>query len=143
LGVTTDQLLIGFFVSLTLVVVFLVGAIVLAKLHKVKGHLAGIGAMLVALVATLVFAETLGRRYTFDPLSYRVHMPIAFLAAGALFAPLITGYRHWKGKGSLGAHKKAFGVWFTLVVLALGTGGWMLSAATRKADAAEADTRGE
>lgn len=134
---TTDQLLIGFFVSLTLVVVFLVGAIVLAKLHKVKGHLAGIGAMLVALVATLVFAETLGRRYTFDSLSYRVHMPIAFLAAGTLLAPLITGYRHWKGKGSLGAHKKAFGVWFTLVVLALGTGGWMLSSATRKTDTAE------
>jgi hypothetical protein len=125
--VTTTGLTIGMFSSLGAVVVFLVLAIWRAKKHDVKGHLIWIGTMLVALLVTVVFAEFLGHRYTFSSLSMKVHLPIAILTTLTVLAPLITGYRHWKGNASLGGHKKAVGVWLVLVAMALVTGLWMLS----------------
>ncbi|MGE0706762.1 MAG: hypothetical protein AB7N76_06115 [Planctomycetota bacterium] len=130
---STDALLAAFFTSLGAVVVCLGVAIALAKKHRVNGHIGAIGAMLVAVVAALVFAELLGQRYTFEPLSMRVHLPIAVLATLTVLAPLITGFRYWKQKGAFESHKKAVGVWLTLIVLAIGTGVWMLSTGTRLA----------
>ena len=133
---TIAQLQLGFFASLGTSVALLVAVFVTAKLHKVKAHIACVAVMVVALLVTLGFAETLGQRYVFDSLSYWVHLPLAVTATGTLLAPLITGFRHWRGQGSVKAHKIAVGVWVTLVLLALGTGIWMLSAATPKEEAA-------
>lgn len=127
---TLDQLHLGFFAALGTSVLLLVATFVTAKLHKVKAHIAVVTAMVAALLTTLYFAESMGPHYVFEATSRSVHLPLAFLATGALLAPLATGFLHWRGKVGVKAHKIAVGVWSVLLLLALGTGAWMLSVAT-------------
>jgi hypothetical protein len=128
--VSLEQLHVGFFTALGMSVVLLVATFVTAKLHKVKAHIATVGVLLVALVTTIYFAGAMGPHYVFEPTSRGIHLPLAFLATAALIAPLATGFLHWRGRVGVKAHKIAVGVWGVALVLALGTGGWMLSAAT-------------
>ncbi|MBL4844006.1 MAG: hypothetical protein JKY65_00650 [Planctomycetes bacterium] len=127
---TLLQIQIGFFAALTTSVALLVGAAVTAKLHKVKAHMTVVAVMVVALLVTIYFAESMGPHYVFEPFSRQVHLPLAFLATGSLAAPLITGFLHWRGRASVKTHKLAVGGWVVTVLLALGTGIWMLAAAT-------------
>jgi hypothetical protein len=127
-----QALFTGFFVALGVTVVFLGLALWLAHVHRPRGHIAAIAAFLLAFLCTLGFAESLGDGYTFDPLSYWVHIPIAAVTTLFAVAPLATGWSHWTGKGSLERHRTLARVFLLLVVLALGTGVWMLAAATRR-----------
>ena len=129
-----ETLFIGFFVSLGVTVAFLGVALWLAHVHRPRGHIAAIGGFLTAFLATLYFAETLGRSYTFDPLSYWVHLPLAVATTLFAVAPLWSGFQHWQGKGSLERHRTLARVFLVLVVLSLGTGVWMLASATRTID---------
>lgn len=135
---THENLFTGFFVSLGLTVLALGVALWLAHVHNARGHIAGIAAFLVCFLATLFFAESLGRSYTFDPLSYWIHLPLAVTTTLFSVAPLYTGFRHWQGRGDLGRHRNLARVFLALVVLSLGTGVWMLASATRNAAPAEA-----
>lgn len=137
---TTAQLQIGFFSSLVVSVLLLGGVLLTAKLHRVKAHITTVCVMVVTLVITIVCAELLGQRYTYEDLSYWIHLPLAISATLTLAAPLLTGFRHWKGPSAqtLKAHKVSVGVWVSLVLLALGTGIWMFVGATPKAAPADA-----
>jgi len=128
LGVTSSAAHLGFLVTLGLSVVLLVAALVTAKLHKVKAHIGVVAAMVVALLATIYFAEAVGRHYYIDANMQRIHLPLAFLAAGTLLAPLTTGFLHWRGRVGVKAHKISVGIWGVLLLLALGTGALMLMA---------------
>ena len=135
---TLLQIQLGFFLMLGLSVGLLGGAVVTAKLHKVQAHMAVVAAMVLALLATIYFVESMGPHYVFEPFSRQVHLPLAFLATGALSAPLITGFLHWRGRAGVKAHKIAVGAWVLTVLLALGTGIWMLAEATPLASLKEA-----
>ena len=135
---TLSQLHLAFSVSLGLSVALLVAAFVTAKLHKVQAHIGVVVALVVALVTTIYFAESMGPHYVFDATSRGIHLPLAFLATGTLIGPLATGFLHWRGRVGVKAHKIAVGIWGVLLLLALGTGGWMLSAATPVKDLEQA-----
>jgi hypothetical protein len=130
---TTEQLQTGLGASLTATVVIIGIALVLAHQHRAKAHIAFIGLFLLAFLVTLYFAETLGRRYTFDHISYPIHMSIAIFTAGFTLAPLITGTLHYKGKAERKTHMWVSRAWGVCLVLALVTGGWMISNGTLKA----------
>lgn len=131
---TTAALHTGLYASLAVTVVVLAGAIFLAHKRKTNAHIAGIGLFLVSFVITLYFAETLGRRYDFEAWSYRTHMVFAITGALGAVAPLLSGFLHWRDpkKVSRGLHKKISLTWFAVIVGALATGGWMLSAGSVK-----------
>jgi len=131
--ISTTGMHVGLFVSLGISVVLLVGAIVLAHKHKTNAHIATIAAFLVAFLTTLGFAERLGMRYDLESVSMTIHLSIAITATLGALAPIATGLLHWRGnKVSRGTHKKIALTWFGVVVLALGTGVWMLSAGSVK-----------
>ncbi len=130
---TTADLLTGLYGSLAVTVVCLATAILLAHKHKTNAHIAGIGGFLVAFLITIYFAETVGARCDFEVWPKRIHMVFAFTSSFGTVVPLITGFLHWRGnKVKRETHKTISLVWFALVVLALGTGAWMLSASTLK-----------
>lgn len=129
---TTSQLQVGLGASLTVTVVLIGIALLLAHQHRAKAHIAFIGLFLVSFLVTLGFAETLGRRYDFDHISYPIHMTIAIFTAGFTLAPLISGARHYKGKAERKTHMSIARVWGVSLVLALITGGWMISNGTLK-----------
>jgi hypothetical protein len=122
-----DALFAAFWSSLALTVVILVAAIVLAKMHRVTSHIGAVAAFVASLLVTLVFAERLGQRFDFDATPRTIHLSFAFTTAGALLAPLVTGFRRWRGTGSLAAHKLCVGVFLVLVGCAVSTGVWMFS----------------
>ena len=100
---------------------------------RVKSHIAMIGLFLVGFVITLYFAETLGRVYfNFEEQRKKIHLPLAYVATGATLLPLATGWRKWRGSGSLFAHRAAIFGFLAPFVLASATGVWMLLSKTPK-----------
>ncbi len=136
MGFTTEQLQLGLGASLTATVVLIGIALLLARQHRAKAHIAFIGLFLGAFLVTLFFAETLGRRYDFDHISYPIHMTIAIFTAGFTLAPLITGSLHYKGKVERKTHMWISRIWGVCLVLSLATGFWMISNGTLKATGA-------
>ncbi len=134
---TAAQLTIAFFAALGATVVALAAAIAYARRHRVRAHVTSVGVMLVCLLATLLAAETLGRRFEFDEGAHAVHMPIAYATAGLLVLPLLSGALHWRGRVSRKVHVAAVAVWLAALVAALGSGLWMFSGATEREPAAE------
>ena len=133
-GMTTEQLFVGFVSALGVSVAVLVAAMVCAHKKMVRAHVGLVGGFLVTFLVTLGFAEVLGRRYTFAEPIYTIHMGLAIFTTLALGVPLVTGVRHWYGKGGRGVHTRSVGVWLVCLVLALVTGVWMLYTATPIAD---------
>ncbi len=131
-----EQLEVGLYVSMSVTVVTLVGAIGLAIAHRPQAHIAGIATFLVSFLITLYFAETFGRHYTFDSTAQTIHFVFAFSSTPGTVVPLVTGYRHWKGVGTLKVHRMVARIWFTAVLASLGTGVWMLT--TKVPDSLEA-----
>jgi hypothetical protein len=86
---------------------------------------------LVVFVITVGFAEALGRRYTFNHISYPIHLSLAIFSTLFVLAPLTSGFLHWRDQRvSREAHKRIAWVWIVFVVLSLLTGAWMLSNGT-------------
>lgn len=100
--------------------------------HKshIKAHMVGIALFLVGFLVTLSFAERTGTFYRFDPQRQSIHMPFAYGATGLALAPLVTGFRRWRGSGSLFAHRAAVVVWMIFFLGASGTGVFMLLSKT-------------
>lgn len=129
----SDAALFGcFFGALGVTVVALVVALVLAHKHDARGHIKAVVGFLVALLVTLVFAETLGRRYDFAETPKKIHLALAFTTAGFLLVPLVTGIQHWRGRMSRQAHSRVAMAFLALTVSSLVTGVWMLSTGTPK-----------
>jgi hypothetical protein len=127
---TNAQLVGGLFGSLGATVVALGAALLFAHKHDVKKHIIGVCVFVALLLVTIVFAELVGKRYTFASTPKTIHLALAFSATVALLAPLFTGVQHWRGQLSRGAHVVAARVFLVLTVAAIGTGLWMLSTAT-------------
>lgn len=133
-----DAVLYGFFTALGVTVVALGVALWLAHVHKPRGHIAAIVGFLLAFLATVGFAELLGRHYDFATIPYWVHMPLAFATTGFSLVPIWSGWQHWTGSKhhTRERHQLLARVFLAGVVLALGTGVWMLATGTRKDQAA-------
>jgi hypothetical protein len=93
---------------------------------RVKTHLLLIGLFLVGFAVTIYFADATGRHFTFDAQRLAVHMPCAYTATLATLLPVITGFRKWRGSGSLFAHRAAIGLFMVPFVAASVTGILML-----------------
>lgn len=137
-----DAVFGGFYGSLAATLVALAAALVLAHKHQPKGHIAAVAVFVLGLLATLFFAETLGARFDFPATSRNVHLPLAFAATAALFAPMITGVLFYTGRLRRDVHVWAARVFLVLAVAAIGTGFWMLSGRTPKAPAPAAGAPG-
>ena len=98
----------------------------------IKAHIATIVVFLAGFLVTLYFAEKTGTFFKFDAQRQSIHMPFAYSATGLALAPLVTGFRRWRGSGSLFAHRAAVVVWMLFFVGASGTGFYMLLARTPK-----------
>jgi hypothetical protein len=122
-----DALFSAFLASLGVTVVILVTAIVLARQHKVRAHIGAVAGFVVSLLVTLAFAEWLGQRFDFESTPRAIHLTFAFSTSAALVAPLVTGFRRWRGTGSLEVHRRCVMVFVALVACAVGTGVWMFS----------------
>lgn len=116
-----------FFGSYALTGVALASALILGRKRAIRGHITSVIAFVVGFLVVLVWAEMLGHRLAFDPTIEHIHLPFAFAGAASLLGPLVTGFRRWKGKGSLRAHHLAVGTFLVLFVIATGTGIAMLS----------------
>jgi hypothetical protein len=121
------QLELGLYISMSITVVVLLGALGLAVTHRPRAHIAGIATFLVSFLITLYFAETYGRHYTFDSTAQTIHFVFAFSSTPGTVVPLVTGYRHWTGSGTLKVHRLVARIWFAAVLASLGTGVWMLT----------------
>jgi hypothetical protein len=95
--------------------------------RRIPAHLTSVGAFAVGFAVVLFFAESLGRKLEFEATIERVHLAIAFTATGLLLAPLVTGWRRYRGSGSLRAHRIAVGSFLVLFVAATATGVAMLT----------------
>ena len=132
-----DALFGGFYGSLAATLLALGAALLLAHKHHAKGHIVAVVAFVLLLLVTLYFAESLGARFTFPETSRRIHLPLAFLTAGFLLAPLVTGVLFYKGRTSRAVHVWVARVFLALAVASIGTGFWMLSGRTPKARPAD------
>jgi len=138
---STSALQVGLFASLGATVVVLAIAMWLAKQHRIKAHIGGVVGFLVLFGVTLVFAETLGRRYDFAEPAYTIHLTLAFTATALAVVTVGTGIYHYRrmAKESLRAHKVSIGLFLVGIVAALGTGVWMLAEGTLKESQAAAE----
>lgn len=136
-----DGVTLGFFAALAVTCVLLVVAMALGHRHRLRGHVIAVGAFVAALLVTLYLAETLGRRFDFGELPMKVHMPFAYLTAGALLLPLGSGVLHWARRCSLRLHRAAVVLFLVLVTGALSTGVWMWT--TRRPKAPEVGAAGQ
>ncbi len=133
----SDAALFGcFYAGLGVTVLTLVVALVLAHRHDARGHVKAVVAFLVALLVTLYFAESVGRRYDFADTPKKIHLTLAFTTAGFLVVPLVTGIQHWRGRMSRQLHSRLAMVFLVLTVSSVATGVWMLSTRTPKAQPA-------
>lgn len=129
----SDAALFGsFFGALGVTVVALVVALVLAHKHDARGHIKAVVAFLLALLVTLYFAESLGRRYDFADTPKKIHLTLAFTTAGFLLVPLVTGFQHWRGRMSRQVHSRVAMAFLVLTVSSVATGVWMLTTRTPK-----------
>ena len=126
---TNAQLVGGLFGSLGATVVALGAALLFAHKHDVRKHIIAICVFVALLLVTIVFAELVGQRYDFASTPKAIHLSFAVSATLCLFAPLFTGFQHWRGRMTRGAHVLAARVFLALTVAAIGTGFWMLSTA--------------
>jgi type IV secretory pathway VirB2 component (pilin) len=123
---TDDPLVWALWVSLALTTVSLVQVLRFGRAGRVPAHLRAVGLFLVLFVIAVGFAETVGRRYRFDRTLELIHLPIAITGALAVFGPLVTGWRRWRGRGSLRAHRIAIVIFLVLFVAATATGVLMI-----------------
>ena len=142
-AMTVAELQIGLFVSLGITVVILVTAMWLDHKHKTKPHIAMICVFLPCFLVTVGFADALGLRYDFPTAPLAIHLTLAITASLGTLAPLITGSLHWRGgekRVRRVTHRNIALGWFGLVVLALLTGGYMLTTGTLKPDPEDQET---
>lgn len=99
---------------------------------KVKTHLALIALFLAGFAVTIYFADLTGRFYTFDATKQAIHMPFAYSATAATLLPLVTGWRKWRGGGSLFAHRVSIVLFLAVFVGATATGVLMLLTRTAR-----------
>ena len=71
---TIHELMTGAFVSTGVTGIALAVAIFLAHKHLIRAHIAAICVFLASFGVTLYFAETLGRSYTFDHISFPIRL---------------------------------------------------------------------
>lgn len=102
-------------------------ALALGRARRIRGHIAAVVVFLLLFVVTVGFAEAVGRRYRFDATAEHVHLPIAISGALAALGPVVTGFRRWRGRGSLRAHRVAIGIFLSFFVAATTTGVIMMS----------------
>jgi hypothetical protein len=104
--------------------------LVFGRTRRIRAHVTSVVAFVALFGLTIGLAEAVGRRYTFDPTRQGVHLPIAFAGGLATFAPLVTGWRRLRGRGSLGAHRAAIALFLALFVAATATGVAMMMTGT-------------
>jgi hypothetical protein len=102
-------------------------AIALGRARRIRGHIAAVVTFLLLFLVTVGFAEAVGRHYHFDRTTESVHLPMAIAGALSALGPVVTGFRRWRGSGSLRAHRIAIVVFLALFVGATTTGVIMLS----------------
>jgi hypothetical protein len=124
------DLILGLFVSLGITVAVLGVSLWLAHTHRVKAHVATVGAFVVCLLVTLYFAESLGGEFEFTAPAKPIHLTLAGITTVFLLAPIATGWLHWYGKVGRSVHVRLVWAFLALVVLTLGTGLWMFSTRT-------------
>jgi hypothetical protein len=127
---SNDTLLEAFFAVLGVTVLVLATAMILGWKRSIRAHVAAIVGFVVSFAATVVLAEMIGRRFTFDKTIEHIHLPLAFTGTALLALPLVTGWRRLKAKGSLRAHRIAIVVFLTVFLAAAGTGLGMLTTRT-------------
>ncbi len=129
---SADQTLIAFFVAYAFTGVALFSGMWAGHKAKVKTHLLLIGVFLVGFAVTIYFADATGGFFKFEERRVSIHMPCAYTATGATLLPIVTGFRKWRGGGSLLAHRAAILLFLLPFVAASATGIWMLLSRTPK-----------
>jgi len=117
-----DPLVWALWASLAGATLSLARVLALGRAGRVRAHIRAVVVFLVVFVVAVGFAEAVGRRYRFDRTLERIHLPIAISGAFAVLGPLVTGWRHWRGRGSLRAHRIAIVLFLVLFVAAASTG---------------------
>lgn len=133
MDLTTAQIQSALFACLGATVVVLGATIYAGHKGKFKAHISLVGIFLVVFLVTVYFAELLGTHFDFEKyphISHPIHLTFAFSGGLGVLGPLGTGFMHWRGKVSKKVHRGVVIVWSSIIVLALVTGGWMLSNAT-------------
>src|SRR5438309_1820561 len=100
-----EKTLVCFLVSYALTGVALGVAMFLGHKGRIRGHISAILVFLAGFAVTIFLADRTGTFFHFDPRAQSIHMPLAYGATGVTLLPLLTGFRRWRGSGSLGAHK--------------------------------------
>src|SRR5262245_37476634 len=119
---TQDPFVQGFFASFGVAGVVLAVALVLGRTRRIRAHMVAVALFVVLFFVTIGFAEAVGRRYDFDPGARIVHLPIAIAGGLSMLGPIATGWRRWRGRGSLRAHHAAIAIFLLLFAAATGTG---------------------
>ena len=121
-----ERTLVFFFAAYAFTGVALFSGMWAGHKSKVKTHLALIAIFLSGFAVTIYFADATGRHFKFDEQRLAIHMPCAYTATAATLLPLITGFRKWRGSGSLFAHRAAIFLFLLPFVAASATGVHML-----------------
>lgn len=100
-----------------------------------RAHFASLAVVVPAFGFTLFVAESVGRAYRFAERAFAVHMVFAWLATGLLLAALGSGFVRLARPTQRRLHRWCVGAFLAALLLAVGTGLWMMSTGERRTPA--------
>jgi signal transduction histidine kinase len=98
-----------------------------------KPHLVCVSISVLLFLLTVFAAELLGRAYIFQPAALAVHLWFAHAATVALLATAVTGMIRLQKGTAVRAHRGSVIAFAILLLLAVGTGGFMLQSGVPRA----------
>jgi len=133
------SLFLGWF---AVTVVLLLAALVAGRRRARRTHVAFVAGTVLALGATIVQAERMGRGLAFDPTLFRIHMVLAFTTLGVVALQAVLGLRAWRRPEARRAHGIGAVAFLVLVVLTTVAGTLMWRSARPRAEEESASTIG-
>lgn len=122
-----------FFVALGITVVLLSVVVWSGKTRRRKTHYAFVAAALVGLTFAILYAERVGKYWSFPALPLRIHLSLAYSATVGTLLASISGLLHVFGKLTRKAHARWAWLALLLIVLATCTGVWIFAVGAPKA----------
>lgn len=122
----------GFAIALALTVLLLVGTLVTGFRGQRRAHVPFAILTILALLAAIWFAETIGRYWVFPATALRIHLSFAWAGTILILPVLVSGVLALRRPGPARWHRRLVFAFLGIVLCAIGTGIWIFATGTPK-----------